>query len=143
MKDISHKRHIAKTFSWRIVGTLDTVLLAWLVTNDFYIGIKIGFIEVITKMVLYYFHERVWFKANLSRKGLILESRKRHVAKTLTWRLIGTLDTMIIAWIISGNYLSGLKIGFAEVVTKMILYYFHERTWYRMNFGLSKRSKSK
>jgi uncharacterized membrane protein len=35
----------------------------------------------------------------------------------------------------------GLKIGFVEVVTKMILYYLHERAWYKVNFGLLKRKK--
>ena len=102
---------------------------------------KIGFAEVVTKMLLYYFHERAWFKINLSKDGEVLESKKRHLAKTFTWRLIGTIDTMILAWIISGDPLTGLKIGFAEVVTKMLLYYLHERAWYKVNYGLSDRKK--
>ena len=68
-------------------------------------------------------------------------SFKRHLAKTFTWRFIGTLDTMLLAWLISGDPLTGLKIGFAEVITKMILYYFHERTWYKINYGLDERDK--
>ena len=88
------------------------------------------------KMVLYYFHERAWFRINLSKDGEILESRKRHIAKTFTWRLVGTMDTMLLAWIISGNPMVGLKIGFAEVITKMALYYFHERLWYKVDFGV-------
>jgi len=54
---------------------------------------------------------------------------------------VGTLDTMTLAWIISGNPMDALQIGFAEVVTKMILYYFHERIWYKIDFGLSNRKK--
>ncbi|MEY3085416.1 MAG: hypothetical protein RL037_1596 [Bacteroidota bacterium] len=69
-------------------------------------------------------------------------SVKRHLAKTITWRIIGTIDTMVLSWIITGDAMMGLKIGGVEVITKMILYYFHERIWYRMNFGLTKR-KSK
>lgn len=69
-------------------------------------------------------------------------SVKRHLAKTITWRIIGTIDTMVLSWIITGDAMMGLKIGGVEVITKMILYYFHERIWYRMNFGLSNR-KSK
>lgn len=102
-------------------------------------GLKIGLAEVITKLVLYYLHERLWFSINLSKSGVLRESRKRHLAKTLTWRGIGTLDTMILSWIISGNPLTGLKIGVAELITKMILYYLHERVWYRINFGLPQR----
>jgi uncharacterized membrane protein len=69
-------------------------------------------------------------------------SVKRHLAKTITWRIIGTIDTMVLSWIITGDAMMGLKIGGVEVITKMILYYFHERIWYRMNFGLTNR-KSK
>jgi uncharacterized membrane protein len=140
MADISYKRHIAKTITWRIIGTIDTIILSWIISGDPFTGLKIGFAEVITKMTLYYLHERVWFKINLSKEGEILESRKRHVAKTVTWRFIGTIDTMTLAWLISGDPLAALKIGFAEVVTKMLLYYLHERAWYKINFGLTERT---
>jgi uncharacterized membrane protein len=103
------------------------------------VGVKIGMAEMLTKMLLYYLHERAWFKINLTKEGKVLESKKRHLAKTVTWRFIGTIDTMLLAWFISGNPLTGLKIGFAEVITKMILYYFHERVWYKMDFGLDQR----
>ena len=141
MKDRSYKRHIAKTITWRIVGTLDTILLSWIISGNPTTGLKIGLSEAITKMLLYYIHERTWFKINLSKDGRILESKKRHIAKTFTWRLIGTIDTMILAWIITGDPLIGLKIGFAEVATKMALYYVHERAWYKVNYGLSGRKK--
>ena len=139
MKDKSYNRHIAKTFTWRFVATLDTILLSWIITGNPITGLKIGVAEVFTKMILYFFHERIWFKINLSKDGTSLESRKRHLAKTLTWRFIGTMDTMIIAWVISGNPITGLKIGIAEVLTKMLLYYMHERVWYKFNYGLVTR----
>lgn len=61
--------------------------------------------------------------------------RARHIAKTVTWRIIGTLDTMVLAWLITGDPMMGLKIGGIEVFTKMLLYYLHERVWYRISFG--------
>jgi len=61
--------------------------------------------------------------------------RVRHIAKTITWRIIGTLDTMGLAWLITGDPMMGLKIGGVEVFTKMILYYLHERAWYKIPFG--------
>jgi uncharacterized membrane protein len=67
-----------------------------------------------------------------------LINRHRHLLKTVTWRLIGTLDTMVVAWVISGDPLLGLSIGGVEVFTKMILYYFHERVWYKSKFGIKK-----
>jgi uncharacterized membrane protein len=55
-------RHILKTFTWRMVGTIDTILLSWLLSGNLSLGFKIGGVELITKMFLYYFHERVWYK---------------------------------------------------------------------------------
>lgn len=137
MSDASYRRHIAKTVTWRVVGTIDTVLISWLITGNPLTGLKIGFSEVITKMLLYFLHERLWFRIPMP------ESRKRHVFKTLSWRVIGTLDTIVLSWIISGNPLTGIKIGMVEVVTKMILYYLHERAWYNINFGLGPRRSNK
>ena len=53
-------RSIVKSLSWRIIGTLDTILISWLVTGALTVAFSIGAIELITKMVLYFFHERVW-----------------------------------------------------------------------------------
>ncbi|UCE94283.1 MAG: DUF2061 domain-containing protein [Flavobacteriaceae bacterium] len=136
MKDQSRKRHIAKTLTWRIVGTLDTILISWFISGNPFTGLKIGFSEMITKMILYYVHERVWFKLNLTKDGKLLESRKRHFGKTITWRIVGTLDTIVLAWVISGNPVTGLKIGISEVITKMVFYYLHERIWHKSKFGL-------
>ena len=56
--------------------------------------------------------------------------------KTLTWRAVATTDTVLIGWLITGKLGFGLKIGALEVVTKMLLYYGHERLWYKSKFGL-------
>lgn len=137
MPNNSRKRHIAKTITWRIIGTLDTMILSWIISGNPYVGLKIGIAEVATKMILYYVHERLWFKYNLPN------SNKRHLLKTLSWRFVGSLDTFLLAWLISGNPITGMKIGIAEVLTKMVLYYFHERIWYVFNFGLEKSNRLK
>jgi uncharacterized membrane protein len=59
---VSYKRHLLKTITWRIVGTIDTMILGWVVTGNIKIGLTIGGFEVITKMILYFLHERVWYK---------------------------------------------------------------------------------
>ena len=117
------KRHLAKTFSWRLIGTIDTILISWFISNSYLVGVTIGSSELITKLILYYAHERLWFKSRFK------EARKRHIYKTFSWRMIGTLDTIILGWIFTGNPTTGLKIGFTEIITKMILYYGHERMW--------------
>jgi uncharacterized membrane protein len=58
----SPKRSIAKSVSWRIVGTVDTVLISWLVTGTLTMAFSIGLVELVTKMALYFFHERIWNK---------------------------------------------------------------------------------
>ena len=72
---VSKKRHVLKTITWRIVGTLDTFLLSWLITGSIKIGAAIGGIEVLTKMILYYLHERAWYK--LSRFGIDDKNRRK------------------------------------------------------------------
>src|ERR1700761_6459236 len=62
-RDPTVKRHLLKTVSWRIVGSLDTMLLGWLITGKIGIGSQIGGMELITKMVLYFIHERAWHKS--------------------------------------------------------------------------------
>ena len=67
--------------------------------------------------------------------------KRRHLLKTITWRIVGTLDTMLLGWLISGDWLIGVKVGGVEVVTKMVLYYFHERAWYRAGLGIKHKRK--
>lgn len=65
---------------------------------------------------------------------------KRHIAKTISWRIIGTIDTMILSGVITGSWELGLTIGGVEVITKMVLYFFHERAWYKFSkFGIEKQ----
>ena len=129
------RRHLAKTFSWRFFATMDTMIIAYFISGDLNLGIKIGSIEILTKIFLYYLHERLWFRSSVTNH------KKRHIFKTFSWRLIGTIDTVLISLIVIGNLSAGLKIGFTETITKMILYYLHEKLWYRINFGLDKRRK--
>ena len=58
----SNAKSIFKTISWRIVGTIDTMVIAYIITGEFTIAFSIGSVEVFTKMILYYFHERLWNK---------------------------------------------------------------------------------
>jgi uncharacterized membrane protein len=53
----------------------------------------------------------------------------KSVMKTVSWRIVGTLDTIIISYFITGTVTAALSIGTVEVITKTILYYFHERLW--------------
>ena len=55
--------------------------------------------------------------------------KKRTIVKTLTWRVTASLTTFVIAWVLTGDLLIGATIGSIEAITKIFLYYFHERIW--------------
>ncbi|WP_217447523.1 DUF2061 domain-containing protein [Maribellus comscasis] len=65
----------------------------------------------------------------------IREKKSRSIVKTISWRTIGTIDTIIISWIIVGNVNFAITIGGVELFTKMALYFLHERAWNKSNFG--------
>lgn len=65
-------------------------------------------------------------------------SRKRHILKTISWRVLGTIDTIVIGGLITGDWAIGLSIGSVEVISKMTLYYIHERAWYKSNYGVKR-----
>lgn len=69
-------------------------------------------------------------------------SYKRHALKTITWRVVGTIDTILLSFIITGSIKTGFTIGSIELFTKMILYFFHERIWYKFSkYGIKKQDK--
>ena len=60
------------------------------------------------------------------------ESHTRSILKGITWRLVATLTTIVIAWFITGEIAAALQIGFIEVFAKVAIYYAHERAWARI-----------
>jgi uncharacterized membrane protein len=151
MKKDKHLISLSKGVTWRIIGTLDTMMLSYLFTGSIGSALKIGSTEVFTKIILFYLHERGWFKIKwgLVRKSsgteanssaledfkqkdkLWQDSHTRSLIKGISWRLVGTMDTIIIALFWTGDYSKAFKIGLTEVVTKVFLYYLHERIWLR------------
>ena len=56
----SHGKSMVKAISWRIIGTIDTILISWLLTGTLSVALSIGSIEIFSKFFLYYGHERLW-----------------------------------------------------------------------------------
>ena len=77
-------------------------------------------------------------RTNTNRKTT--EKGYRSLVKAISWRTLGTIDTIFISWLIVGNINFAVSIGGVELFTKMILYYFHERLWQRTNFGRVKET---
>lgn len=59
----SNAKSLLKAISWRIVGTIDTIVISYLITGELMMAVSIGSVEVVSKILLYYLHERVWENA--------------------------------------------------------------------------------
>lgn len=131
----SNYRSAIKAFTWRVIGSLDTTLLSLWQTGDLTMSIKIGSTDFISKIILYYLHERAW----IYWMGQRVMTRWISLVKAVVWRMIGSLDTAFWGWWYTGNTLTGLKIGGYELLTKIALYYLHERAWANVPIGTVRR----
>jgi uncharacterized membrane protein len=66
------------------------------------------------------------------------EAQSRSLAKATSWRILGSLDTFLLSWLFTSDVKAAGAIATAEVLTKMVLYYVHERAWSRIGWGLGK-----
>jgi len=73
----------------------------------------------------------------------MIVEKKRHIAKTISYRIVSTAIGFFIMWIVSGSVKVGAAFGVAELVYKPIQYYIHERIWYKwIKFGLNNKSNN-
>ena len=63
---------------------------------------------------------------------------RRSIAKAVSWRILGSFDTALWGYIFTGSFKIAGSIAFFEIITKIVLYYFHERAWAHTRFGLRK-----
>ena len=140
MMIITKKRSLIKSLTWRLLGSVDTFVLSLIIINyssekyTYDLALYIASFEIITKTILYYFHERIW---NIFKIGRLKEKvkRGRSLFKAMTWRIIASLDTFFISYIITGRFDWATSIAIFEIITKAIIYYFHERAWNRVKWG--------
>jgi uncharacterized membrane protein len=95
-------------------------------------ALAIGAFEFSFKFVVYYFHERIWQRIDLEHRT----EQSRTVLKTVSWRIVATIMTFIIAGAIlkDANNIA-LTIALIEIVTKTLFYYLHERMWIIVPLG--------
>ena len=63
------------------------------------------------------------------------DSAVRSLTKAISWRVTGTIDTFIISWFITGQVLIASGIAFTEIMTKIVLFWLHERVWNKISWG--------
>lgn len=153
--EIRRTRSIAKALSWRVVGTLDTLLLSFAIlsllgptlgidnassADNARTATAIGLTELATKTTLYYLHDRLWMRIHWNRtvdeNGHYEYGTRRTASKTATWRVLASLDTTLLAWFFTGNLATAISIGGFEIITKLVLYFYHERIWARIRWGI-------
>ena len=61
----------------------------------------------------------------------------RSLAKAISWRITGTVDTFLVSWFITGQPLVASGIALTEILTKVFLFWFHERLWNKIGWGRS------
>jgi len=133
----SHLRSIIKGIVWRIIATTDTVLVVLFVTclyGNCSIGnaLKIGAIEFVIKLFIYYSHERIWQKLGKTTT----QAKRKSLYKTISWRVIATTTTFIISGAVLKSFDEvALFIALLELITKFVLYYVHERIWLKLPIG--------
>ena len=66
------------------------------------------------------------------------EAHSRSFAKAMSWRILGSLDTFLLSWLFTRNIQAAGSIALTEVVTKMVLYYVHERAWANVSWGMTR-----
>ena len=145
-----HYRSVIKGATWRVFATMDTIILSYIFTGQISAALKIGAVEVLTKILLFYVHERIWMRFNWWRTQQVLpdgstvmiDNHYRSLIKGTSYRFFGTIDTMTIAFFVTGDYTKAFSIGFTEVFTKIFFFYLHERIWYRIQFGRVKEGEA-
>lgn len=129
----SHTRSVVKAVTWRAMASADTFVLSLLVTGNWAWAGSIASLETLTKIVLFYFHERAWrrIRWGLSSRG----GHRRALVKAITWRAVGTADTFFLSWLITRHTGQAASIASFETVTKVALFYLHEQIWNRIPWG--------
>ncbi|GAA0272375.1 hypothetical protein GCM10009127_10890 [Alteraurantiacibacter aestuarii] len=70
------------------------------------------------------------------------EKHSRSLVKAISWRVLGSIDTFLLSWFFTGSPKAAGAIATTEVLTKMILYYVHERAWSSVGWGFASEEEA-
>lgn len=66
------------------------------------------------------------------------EAPTRSLVKAVSWRALGSIDTFVLSYLFTGNVGAAGAIASTEIITKMVLYYLHERAWSAIRWGFKR-----
>jgi adenylylsulfate kinase len=70
-----------------------------------------------------------------------METHIRSITKAVSWRIVATLTTMLLVFLFTGNLVVSTGVGLTELLSKIVIYYLHERAWNVINFGRVQKAK--
>jgi uncharacterized membrane protein len=70
------------------------------------------------------------------------EAHSRSIVKAISWRILGSIDTFVISYFVTGKLVFAASIAGVETFTKICLFYFHEQAWARVPWGRADRAKA-
>jgi uncharacterized membrane protein len=132
-------RSLIKAITWRIVGTLSLVTVTYLFTQKIDLSVAIGGIDIISNLILYFVHERVWEHISWGRTFWDLiaftDNKKRSLVKAISWRILATLYLMVVSYFLTGKPFVSVAISLIDAFLNIIEYYLHERVWNKVKLG--------
>jgi len=123
-------RSRVKALTWRILGTVTTILLSYILIGELDVAFKIGPIDFVVKFITFFAHERLW------QIPPLLKLHNRRFLKMMLWKVIALSLTISTSFFVTGKMEFALRLGPVDFFSKMFLYYFHEFVWDHISYGL-------
>ena len=129
----NHIRSIVKTLTVRVCFTLSHILNGFIVTGSLMTGVQIATFATLINMALFWIHERLWNYAQWNRNPhdnlLFKDGHPRTISKSITWRILITINNFAIPYFTTGSWQSALTFATIATFLNIIVYYTHERVW--------------
>ena len=132
-------RSIVKALTWRIVGTTSLVVLVYIYTGELDVSLYLGAADIISNIILYYLHERIWTYIKWGKKEVALinyETHSRSIAKAFSWRILATSYLVVLSLLITDETVFvATQIAVIDALANLVEYYIHERIWNKIKAG--------
>ncbi|GBG24493.1 Hypothetical Protein FCC1311_007112 [Hondaea fermentalgiana] len=120
---------MCKGVTFRVLATLTTVIVSYVVTGAMTTALKIGPLDFVLKLAVFYAHERIWLQPRLQAVP------RRSLAKMWSWKAIALSMTVGTTIAVTGRADLALKLGPLDFFLKLFLFYAHERIWDAIPYG--------
>ena len=132
-------RSTIKSITWRVIGTLSLVLVAYSFTGKINLSLALGAIDIVSNIILYIIHERIWERIEWGRSFwdsiTFSDNKLRSFIKSISWRVLATSYIIVVSYFLTQKPFISLSLGIVDAILNIIEYYIHERIWDKIGFG--------